>query len=213
MGRDTAHHTWNLIREDGQWYVCDPSWGADFMLLEGPRPNSRAFWYYRSKPSLFATEHLPFDKKLSLIEPIEGYKTVDAFLDHEWAQDSTLRVWQSAKRGMENNPSDSTARLELGNAQYMLIEKNMNDVVAEFNKLMNDHDGFNKPLSRKKTDQALKQIEKIRKNTYANRLLNQQLDLIWAPGGMSNYFKMEQREKFPGFIQVLEELVQKLSKT
>lgn len=213
IGRDTVHHTWNLLREDGRWYTCDPTWGANFMLLEGPRPNSRAFWYYQSKPALFATEHLPFDKKLSLIEPVAGYKTVDEFLDHEWSLDSTSRVWRSAKRGMETYPLDSTAKLELGNSQYLLIEKNMNDVVAEFNKLMNDHDDFSKPLSRKKADRLLKQVEKIRQNTFANRLLNQQLDLIWSPNSISNHLKIEQREKFPGFIQAIDERIQKLKKS
>jgi transglutaminase/protease-like cytokinesis protein 3 len=62
------NHSWNAIKLDGKWYVCDATWSTGYtdmssFLFEFDYDNS----YFLMKPSEFIKSHQPLDEKWSLL--------------------------------------------------------------------------------------------------------------------------------------------------
>jgi len=66
---DPPNHSWNAIKLDGKWYLCDPTWAAGI-----PNPETKIFTfeyndgYFLSNPKLFIVNHFPEDKKWTLLD-------------------------------------------------------------------------------------------------------------------------------------------------
>ena len=66
---DPPNHSWNAIKLDNKWYLCDPTWAAGI-----PDPETNIFTfkyndgYFLSNPRLFIINHFPQDQKWTLIE-------------------------------------------------------------------------------------------------------------------------------------------------
>ncbi len=66
---DSPNHSWNSIKLNGKWYLCDPTWAAGI-----PDPETNIFkfdyndGYFLSDPSLFIMNHFPEEKKWILID-------------------------------------------------------------------------------------------------------------------------------------------------
>ncbi len=77
---DIPNHSWNAVKLDGKWYLCDPTWASGI-----PNPSTSRFefqyndGFFLSNPRLFAINHYPVDKKWLLIE--EQVPTFKTFLD------------------------------------------------------------------------------------------------------------------------------------
>ncbi|WP_026777123.1 transglutaminase domain-containing protein [Polaribacter sp. Hel_I_88] len=64
-----ANHSWNMVKIDEKWYVCDPTWATgisfpeegrfDFQFNEG---------YFLTTPQLFFKNHFPMVKEFSLLK-------------------------------------------------------------------------------------------------------------------------------------------------
>ncbi|OUR94268.1 hypothetical protein A9Q87_01070 [Flavobacteriales bacterium 34_180_T64] len=65
----TPNHSWNAVKLDGKWYLCDPTWASG-------KPNPATFrfefdyndGFFLTNPKLFAINHYPVDKKWLLLE-------------------------------------------------------------------------------------------------------------------------------------------------
>lgn len=55
-------HDWNAIQVDGEWYLCDPTWGAGGTLDNIFTFNFQDF-YFCTPPDLFSYDHFPADKQ------------------------------------------------------------------------------------------------------------------------------------------------------
>ncbi|WP_338039485.1 transglutaminase domain-containing protein [Maribacter litopenaei] len=68
---DPPNHSWNTVKLDGKWYLCDATWSAGRIMLdvEGPRfePDYDDV-YFLPNPELFAKNHYPLEPELSLLE-------------------------------------------------------------------------------------------------------------------------------------------------
>ncbi len=66
---DPPNHSWNAIKLDGKWYLCDPTWASGI-----PEPETNIFrfdyndGYFLSNPKLFIINHFPQDQKWILLE-------------------------------------------------------------------------------------------------------------------------------------------------
>jgi len=66
---DSPNHSWNAVKLNNKWYLCDPTWASGI-----PDPETNAFTfryndgYFLANPKLFAINHFPLDKKWSLIK-------------------------------------------------------------------------------------------------------------------------------------------------
>jgi hypothetical protein len=77
---DVPNHSWNAVKLDGKWYLCDPTWASGT-----PNATTHLFefnyndGFFLPKPELFAINHFPIDKKWLLIE--NNAPTFESFLE------------------------------------------------------------------------------------------------------------------------------------
>lgn len=76
---DPPNHSWNVIKLNGKWYLCDPTWASG---IPNPKTNIFSFQYndgyFLAQPELFAINHFPIESKWSLTDSTMSF---DAFLD------------------------------------------------------------------------------------------------------------------------------------
>lgn len=63
-----ANHSWNAVKLDGKWYVCDPTWSAGYTNM----PTMEFVFdyddsYFLMEPKLFLKNHTPQDEQWSLL--------------------------------------------------------------------------------------------------------------------------------------------------
>ncbi|WP_299128098.1 transglutaminase domain-containing protein [uncultured Winogradskyella sp.] len=76
---ELPNHSWNAIKLNGKWYLCDPTWASGI-----PDPETNNFTYnyndgfFLANPKLFAINHFPIDHKWWLLD--DEVPTFRAFL-------------------------------------------------------------------------------------------------------------------------------------
>ncbi|WP_418602948.1 transglutaminase domain-containing protein [Hwangdonia sp.] len=66
---DMPNHTWNAVKLNGKWYLCDPTWASGI-----PNPSTFQFTFhyndgfFLANPKLFVIDHFPVDKKWLLLD-------------------------------------------------------------------------------------------------------------------------------------------------
>lgn len=66
---DVPNHSWNAVKLNGNWYLCDPTWASGI-----PNPTSNLFkfqfnsGFFLADPRLFAVNHFPVDEKWFLLD-------------------------------------------------------------------------------------------------------------------------------------------------
>ncbi|MGH1384272.1 transglutaminase domain-containing protein [Kordia sp.] len=96
---DTPNHSWNAVKLNGKWYLCDPTWASGI-----PNPETYQFQFdfnsgfFLSDPKIFAINHHPIKEKWFLLEgstpsfqafldaPIIYGKAYTYFSDHSYPQ-------------------------------------------------------------------------------------------------------------------------------
>ena len=75
---NTPNHSWNAVKLNNKWYLCDPTWASG---IPSPKTNRFTFHYndgfFLAQPKLFATNHFPEDKTWWLTE--NHYSTLEDF--------------------------------------------------------------------------------------------------------------------------------------
>jgi len=63
------NHSWNAVKLNGKWYLCDPTWASG---IPNPETNRFAFKYndgfFLAEPELFAVNHFPVEAKWWLLD-------------------------------------------------------------------------------------------------------------------------------------------------
>ncbi|REG89810.1 transglutaminase domain-containing protein [Winogradskyella sediminis] len=66
---DQPNHSWNAVKLDNKWYLCDPTWASGY---PNPKTNRFTFQYndgfFLTNPMLFSVNHFPVKSKWWLIE-------------------------------------------------------------------------------------------------------------------------------------------------
>ena len=78
---DPPNHSWNAIKLDGQWYLCDATWSAGKVMLDDVGPRFEPDYndvYFLPDPNLFIKNHYPLEKELSLLEE---FPTLNEFME------------------------------------------------------------------------------------------------------------------------------------
>lgn len=96
---DSPNHSWNAVKLNGKWYLCDPTWASG-----NPNPETYRFefdfnhGFFLSDPKIFAINHHPIEKKWFLLDgempsfqdfmeaPILYNKAYTYFSDHNYPQ-------------------------------------------------------------------------------------------------------------------------------
>ncbi len=76
----TPNHSWNAVKLNGKWYLCDPTWASG---VPNATTNRFEFYYndgfFLGNPQLFAINHFPIDEKWWLLD--EQPPTFENFLE------------------------------------------------------------------------------------------------------------------------------------
>ncbi|EDP71302.1 hypothetical protein FBALC1_02422 [Flavobacteriales bacterium ALC-1] len=76
---DLPNHSWNAIKLNNKWYLCDPTWASG---IPDPETNRFLFNYndgfFLANPKLFAVNHYPLEAKWWLLD--EDIPTFEKFL-------------------------------------------------------------------------------------------------------------------------------------
>ncbi len=65
---DVPNHSWNAVKLNGKWYLCDPTWASGI-----PNPESAQFefqfneGFFLADPNIFAINHYPVEDAWSLL--------------------------------------------------------------------------------------------------------------------------------------------------
>ena len=77
---DLPNHSWNAVKLNSKWYLCDPTWASG---IPNPKTNRFYFHYndgfFLANPKLFAVNHFPVDERWWLLDDNE-IPTFDTFL-------------------------------------------------------------------------------------------------------------------------------------
>lgn len=65
---DQANHTWNVVKIDSKWYLCDLFWATSFLNSENKFENKLFKKYYLSNGENFINDHLPCDPIFQLLK-------------------------------------------------------------------------------------------------------------------------------------------------
>lgn len=73
---DVPNHSWNAVKLNGKWYLCDPTWASG---VPNPETNLFEFDYndgfFLANPKLFVINHFPIEKKWLLLKEDATFKT------------------------------------------------------------------------------------------------------------------------------------------
>ncbi|MFD1615243.1 transglutaminase domain-containing protein [Gelatiniphilus marinus] len=78
---DAPNHSWNAVKLNGKWYLCDPTWASGI-----PNPETFHFQFqynegfFLANPELFAIDHFPAEKKWLLLNDAHA-TSFQAFID------------------------------------------------------------------------------------------------------------------------------------
>lgn len=61
------NHTWNAVKLNNKWYLCDPTWSSGFLNDDSEFIHQYNNGYFLTKPKLFARNHQPLNKKWTLL--------------------------------------------------------------------------------------------------------------------------------------------------
>lgn len=74
------NHTWNIVKLNDKWYLCDPTWATG---ISYPEKNEFIFKYkdvyFLSDPKVFIYDHYPINKDFSLLDEIPTYSEFKEF--------------------------------------------------------------------------------------------------------------------------------------
>lgn len=63
------NHTWNVVKLNNKWYLCDPTWSTGISFPdEGRFQFQYNNGYFLSDPKLFSQNHFPIEEKFTLLE-------------------------------------------------------------------------------------------------------------------------------------------------
>ncbi len=67
---EMANHSWNAVRLNGKWYLCDATWSSGYTTEQGFFIKDYNDGYFLTDPVLFSKNHFPLKKKWLLKEEI-----------------------------------------------------------------------------------------------------------------------------------------------
>lgn len=73
---DVPNHSWNAVKLNEKWYLCDPTWASG---VPNPETNLFEFDYndgfFLANPKLFVINHFPLDERWLLLKEDAEFKT------------------------------------------------------------------------------------------------------------------------------------------
>ncbi len=77
---ETANHSWNAVKLNNKWYLCDATWSSGYMNENYTFVKNYNDGYFLTNPILFAKNHYPIQKKWLLNEVTTNATFLDSSL-------------------------------------------------------------------------------------------------------------------------------------
>ncbi|RAJ13029.1 transglutaminase domain-containing protein [Olleya aquimaris] len=68
---DIINHSWNAVKLNKKWYLCDPTWSSGYLLNGNTFVKDFNDGYFLTDPVLFAKNHFPLEKKWYLNDSLK----------------------------------------------------------------------------------------------------------------------------------------------
>lgn len=65
---ELTNHSWNAVKLQDKWYLCDATWSSGYMDSSGSFVQEYNDGYFLADPELFAQNHYPIEKKWLLLD-------------------------------------------------------------------------------------------------------------------------------------------------
>ena len=79
-GLDMANHSWNSVKLNGKWYLCDPTWSSGYTDENGIFVRDFNEGYFLTYPVFFNKNHYPIDQKWFLNAELSATQFIDGTL-------------------------------------------------------------------------------------------------------------------------------------
>ncbi len=79
--KSTPNHSWNAVKINNKWYLCDATWSAGKIVLDDAGPRFESNYddvYFLADPNLFIKNHFPLENELSFLEEMP---TLNEFIE------------------------------------------------------------------------------------------------------------------------------------
>ncbi|WP_397363309.1 transglutaminase domain-containing protein [Olleya sp. R77988] len=73
---DMINHSWNAVKLNNKWYLCDATWSSGYLLNGSTFIKDYNNGYFLTDPILFAKNHFPINKKWYLNDTLKNQKFV-----------------------------------------------------------------------------------------------------------------------------------------
>jgi hypothetical protein len=99
---DMTNHSWNAVKLNDKWYLCDATWSSGYMVNDALFINDYNAGYFLAEPKLFAKNHYPIQEKwllnatLSASEFVESPLIYGATFEHQIIPVSPTRLTTKA---------------------------------------------------------------------------------------------------------------------
>ena len=123
----SANHSWNAVRLNRKWYLCDATWASGIV-----HPFNYGFKFnynnglFLTEPEFFALTHFPIESKWMLLQP-ENTPSFDEFLNNPIMYGTAYKNLEGlvAPKKMHHNLKKN----ETLSFQYDLLEETNSDIV------------------------------------------------------------------------------------
>ena len=65
---DLVNHSWNAVKLDNKWYLCDATWASGYIFYKSYFIKDYINGYFLSDPHLFAKNHIPIEQRWFLFD-------------------------------------------------------------------------------------------------------------------------------------------------
>ena len=71
----SPNHSWNAVKLNNKWYLCDPTWASGLIDFESYKFKfNYNNGYFLTEPKLFAKNHYPLDEKWLLLDDVLSFQ-------------------------------------------------------------------------------------------------------------------------------------------
>ncbi|MDC9723148.1 MAG: hypothetical protein PSN34_10345 [Urechidicola sp.] len=133
---EMANHSWNAVKLDNKWYLCDATWSSGYTDANNTFISDYNDGYFLASPLLFSRSHYPIDKKWLLNSTLTNSVFVNAPLVYAETFKHKVIPVSPAKMNIEVNKNTAV------NFEFKTLKQNSADNISLIHFLKNDESDF-----------------------------------------------------------------------
>ena len=144
---EMANHSWNAVKLDNKWYLCDATWSSGYTDSDNSFISDYNDGYFLASPLLFSKSHYPIDKKWLLNSTLTNPFFIDAPLVYAETFKHKVIPVSPSKMNIEVNKNTAV------NFEFKTLKQNTSDKISLIHFLKNNESDF--PIFDIKTENGI----------------------------------------------------------